>query len=330
MEKKKRITWADLCKGILITLLMFSHLVWVSKDFYFIENSAINSLGLISSIWNCFFMSCFFIVSGMFSNFNKPFTQFIWGNFKALIIPALVSLVLLNIYKFPNIDYEMVIRSAFLYGGGYWFLCSLFLAKIVLWFFVKWKWNSWIVILLLLIMSFTGKLLDQIGDYSNIWYHRNFLNFTLFLGFGYYFKETIQNKVFGIVSTLVFVTAIVFFFTLGINIPNVVSVYNESLIQHPLTILLSITGSVSIIHLCMLIKHNTVMEYLGKNSLIVYIYHMTFLSLAVAAVEGTLCQTSMRNSIVIVFMILASTLVLCSILAAIINTKYFKWMKGSF
>lgn len=93
--KKERVLWADICKGILITLLMFSHLAWVSTSQYGVQNLVIGNLGRICSVWNCFFMSCFFMVSGMFSNFNKPFKVFIWSNFKSLIIPAFVSLVLL-------------------------------------------------------------------------------------------------------------------------------------------------------------------------------------------------------------------------------------------
>lgn len=327
---KTRVAWADVCKGVLIILLMFSHIVWVTKDFYGLENKTIDCLGTIGSIWNCFFMSCFFLVSGMFSNFSKPFKQFVWGNFKALIFPALVSLFLFNIYKFPNIDYTMVCSRALLYGGGFWFLCSLFLGKIVLWFIVKWEWRNWMVIVILLIASFFGKLLDHIDIFPNVWYHRNFLNFTLYIAIGFYFKDLILKKAVGLGSSIVFVFTIVVLYTSGIKIPNVVAIFNESLSQHPITILLSITGSITCIHMCKIIAHNPVLEYLGRNSLIVYIYHMTFLSFALAAIEGAFCQATIRNSIVLIFMAVVSTLVFCSMLSAMMNTKYFKWMKGAF
>ena len=68
-QKRERILWADICKGLLITLLMFSHLVWVSKS-HNVDNNVIGFISDYSGIWDCFFMSCFFLISGMFSNFK--------------------------------------------------------------------------------------------------------------------------------------------------------------------------------------------------------------------------------------------------------------------
>ena len=121
--QKERVLWADICKGLLITLLMFSHLVWVAKSHCSISNDFINYLAKYQNVWACFFMSCFVLLSGMFSNFNKRGKDFIISNFKTLLFPALVSLVLFNL---PQLNYQNVIKMAFLYGGGLWFLTSLF------------------------------------------------------------------------------------------------------------------------------------------------------------------------------------------------------------
>ena len=47
---------------------------------------------------------------------------------------------------------------------------------------------------ILVLMSFLGKVLDEMDLFPNFWYHRNFLNFTLFLGIGYYFKDYIKES----------------------------------------------------------------------------------------------------------------------------------------
>lgn len=325
-QKHERILWADICKGLLITLLMFSHLVWISKG-QSINNSVIGHISDYSGIWDCFFMSCFFLVSGMFSNFNKEGKVFLWGNFKSLIIPALVSLAILCL---PSFNWVNFLKMAFFYGGGLWFLSSLFLSKLFFWACIKLIKRDWIVIALLLVLSFAGKWLDDLNLFPNYWYHRNFLNFCLYLGVGYYLKDYIIKKSMGVISSVAFVITIAIIFVMGVRIPNVVAVFNESLAQHPLTIWLSITGSIACIHLCKLIAHSAVLEFLGRNSLIVYIYHMFLLPHCISAISLSLNGGALVNSVLMVFMIVVSILVFCSGLAVVIDTKYFRWMKGVF
>lgn len=330
VKKKERVAWADICKGLLITLLMFSHLAWVSKSQYGVHNNTIDLLGRYDDIWGCFFMSCFFLVSGMFSNFDKPAKAFLWSNFKSLIIPAWVSLVLFSFIGIRHFDFINFLSQAFLYGGGLWFLTSLFLSKILLWLCIKGLKNKWVVLSFLLLLSFVGKWLDDVNLCPNYWYHRNFLNFALFLGLGYYLKDFILNRIVGIVSSVVFVLTIAFLFVKGLSVPNVVAVYNESFAQHPLSIWLSITGSITCIHLCKLVGHAPVLEYLGRNSLIVYIYHMFFLSSTISAMTLSLNSGSFGSSLFMIFTIIAGTLVFCSGIAEVMDTKYFRWMKGVF
>lgn len=325
--KKERVLWADICKGLLMVFLMFSHLAWVSTSHYNVHNQVIDIIGRFSSVWNCFFMSCFFIVSGMFSNFNKPFKIFIWNNFKSLIIPALVSLVLYSLICRSFTDF---FSYALLYGGGLWFLSALFLSKLLLWVCVKWVKNVWLTMAVLLALSFVGKWLDDINVFPNYWYHRNFLNFTFYLAVGYYFKEFLQKRWVGVVATITFVITIVFLFAMNVKVPSVVAIFNETLSQHPLTIWLSLTGSITCIHLCKLIGHSSVLEFLGRNSLIVYIYHMMFLSRCIGAMTLSLNNETIINSFIIVFAIVASTLLFCSGVAVAMDTKCLKWMKGVF
>lgn len=330
IQKKERIAWADICKGLLITLLMFSHLAWVSKSQYGVQNQLIDIIGKNACIWNCFFMSCFFIVSGVFSSFNKSAKDFLWHNFKSLIIPAWVSLSVFSLIDVRCFDYGSFLSQAFLFGGGLWFLTSLFLSKILLWLCIKGLKNKWVVLSLLLVLSFVGKWLDDSNLCPNYWYHRNFLNFALFLGLGYYLKDFVLKKQVGIVSSVAFVLSIAVLCIKGVSIPSVVAIFNESLLQHPLTIWLSITGSVACIHLCKLVNHVPVLEYLGRNSLIVYIYHMFFLSNSVNVLAVSLNEGSISGSFFMVFAIIAGTLVFCSGIAELMNSKYFRWMKGVF
>lgn len=325
--QKERVLWADICKGLLITLLMFSHLVWVAKGKQNIDNDLIDLIGTSQGVYTCFFMSCFVLLSGMFCNFKKTAKDFFISNFKVLIFPALVSLFLFNL---PNLDYSNFITMALLYGGGLWFLTSLFLSKLFLWLCIRYLKKEWIIIAILIVMSFSGKILDEAELFSNYWYHRNFLHFCLYLGIGYFFKDLILNKIVGIASVIAFVLSVIPFLVIDIRIPNVVAFFNETLLQHPLTMWLSVTGSIACVHVCKAIKSNEVLEFLGRNSLIVYIYHMIMLPECISLLASSLNGNSIRGSMIPVFMIIVSTLVFCSGVAVALNTKYLKWMKGSF
>lgn len=328
---KERLSYFDVCKGLLITLLMFSHLTWISRDFHGINNNVINTLHDYSSIWNCFFMSCFFFITGMCSNFKKKTRIFFISNFKSLVVPAIISLIILNIPKVISLDYQFFLEYIFLFGGALWFLSALFLSKIVLFVLNKWIKKEWLVLSILVLMSFLGKVLDEMDLFPNFWYHRNFLNFTLFLGIGYYFKDYILRKIAGVIGTVLFFITILVLWLLNIHIPNIASSFNESLSQHPLSIWLSITGSITSIHLCKIINTNSILEFLGKNSLVIYIYHMLFLSKCVIVLTSTLNSgISYLDSIFLIVMTVTTTLFLCSVLAAIIDTKYLRWIKGAF
>lgn len=325
--QKERVLWADICKGLLITLLMFNHLVWVAKGKQNVENDLINLIGTSQGVYTCFFMSCFVLLSGMFSNFKKTAKDFVISNFKVLIFPALVSLFLFNL---PNLDYSNFIKMTLLYGGGLWFLTSLFFSKLFLWLCLKYIKKEWIIIAIMIVMSLGGKILDEAEFFPNYWYHRNFLNFCLYLGIGYFYKDLILNKVVGIVSIVAFILSVLPFFIMDIRIPNVVAFFNETLLQHPLTMWLSVTGSIACVHVCKATKSNEVLEFLGRNSLIVYIYHMIMLPECISLLASSLNGNSIRGSLIPVFMIIVSTLVFCSGVAVALNTKYLKWMKGSF
>lgn len=326
LQDKARIAWADVCKGLLITLLMFSHFSWVSKSGYNIDNSVINILGRYTCVWNCFFMSCFYIISGMFTNFNKSPKNFIWGKFKSLIIPAIVYLALCSLL---SLDYVDFFKYTFLYGGGLWFLSSLFLSLLFLYLCLK-VFNKCFVIFILLLLSFTGKLLDDANIFPNYWYHRNFMYFVLFLGLGHYYKDFFMKKFVGLFSVVAFSLTVVILFVMGIRVPSVVSIYNESLSQHPLTIWLSLTGSITCIHVCKFINHNVVLEYLGKISLIVYIYHMMFLSRSISVMICSLNGGNFIDSMIQFYAIIVSTLLFCIVISIIMDYRYLRWMKGKF
>ena len=84
---KERLHYVDVCKGLLILMVIWQHIPafvsWAGVD-----SSVIESCGGGSSwlFWG-FYMQAFFLTNGYTSNFKKDFRPFLWGSFKALLIP---------------------------------------------------------------------------------------------------------------------------------------------------------------------------------------------------------------------------------------------------
>ena len=84
---KERLHYVDVCKGLLILMVIWQHIPefvsWAGVD-----SSVIESCGGGSSwlFWG-FYMQAFFLTNGFTSNFKKDFRPFLWGSFKALLIP---------------------------------------------------------------------------------------------------------------------------------------------------------------------------------------------------------------------------------------------------
>lgn len=322
-----RISYIDVTKGLLIILLMFSHTFWCF-DMKHVESTFLTDLSKISSVWNCFFMACFFLITGMCSNFNKSFLQTLKSNFKSLIFPAIVFCILFDLRKYGFCDFA---AKVILKGGGFWFLSALFLSKLTVWLLNRWIRRRIFIIVFLLILTVIGKCLSEFDFVPNYWYHRNYLFFTLFVSLGNIYKDQIISRTVGILSTLLFIITVSFLLFNELQIPNVVSQYNESLQEHPLTLLLSISGSITCIHLCKLINKSALLEYFGRNSLMVYMYHMVFLSIIVQSMLPSLLNIcSKQNIIFLIICTVVTTLYLCSLIIWITDFKYTSWIKGKF
>jgi fucose 4-O-acetylase-like acetyltransferase len=122
----ERILWADICKGVLISLLVFSHLVWGSRSFFQFQNQIIEVIGSFSA----------YVILGLFSNFNKPFWDFLLRNFKPLIIPTLVCIAL---YSIPSLNYNYFFNRPVLFGGVFGLFTLLILSELLLWICIKVK-----------------------------------------------------------------------------------------------------------------------------------------------------------------------------------------------
>lgn len=183
----------DMAKGLLIAMLVFHHIVDVGYRMNRIDNEVLRFMFNIQKpLITCYFMPAFFIISGMVSNFKRPFRPFIYNQFKTLLIPAISFTVIFHPFfweGYSSIHYDLL--ELFEKGGMFWFLIALFFAKCIFYIMRKLFSKDYLLIITLLILSIIGTIINQYDMFPNYLMNRHVLDLTLFLGLGHIFKEKI-------------------------------------------------------------------------------------------------------------------------------------------
>lgn len=329
MEKsiKKRLHYIDIAKGLLITMLMFSHTLWWSTVLG-IENYWFSSFGFYAKAWTCFFMPAFFIITGLCSNFDKSFSQFLLQNSKTLLFPAFIPLM---IHFLHYRDLSETLQKLLFFLGDYWFLTALFFSKLLYWLLKKSIANNTMLFFILLILSILGVYMNSLKCYPNLYYHQHFLAFTLFIAIGNVFKKVIISDKIGKIAVALFAVSLVLLFCFNVHIPEIVSVFSIKLTEYPLFLYLSVCGTIACLSICKMIGNCQLFEYLGQNTLIIYIYHINIVSLLLSAINLSITNNdSFLMSFLQLLMIVIATLFFMWIMCSIINTRCMKWVKGDF
>ena len=85
-----RLVYIDDAKGYLMIMVLFHHILWILIDLQKLNNETLIALNSLQRLFLCFFMPCFFIISGYCSSFKGNTLAFIIKGFKQLIIEAVI------------------------------------------------------------------------------------------------------------------------------------------------------------------------------------------------------------------------------------------------
>lgn len=327
--EKMRITYLDVAKGILIILLVFAHF-----------ESAINRLPYVSpyftlvygwnNIFTCFYMPAFFIISGFCSNFNKPFGKFILSIIKTLFLP-LVAFTLINQAAAAAIsgdNYFDHLVQHISNGGGLWFLQAMIIAKLILYGLRKVKLNGGGYLIVCLILMILGVLLSQYGIGKNWCFYQHALIAVFWLAVGQWLKEnpfTYERLLkwslyaYPIVAIASFLKYSSLTASIAISIKTI-----------PLHIAYSLIGTLFLLKMCSFIKENKLLEYWGKNSLVVYAQHFTPLLLLVKYLWGWLQPANWWMFLVFFFVLYTLEYGVCWLLMKLFNFRPFSYLVGKF
>lgn len=336
---KSRLAYIDISKGLLILFVIIGHIPYfIGHSHHDIHNSFCELIGSVSAYaFAPYFMTAFFLITGYCTNFQKDFKLFFITTFKSLKIPAVsLSAISLVIYKICDgvdspLEYFHLGLIHSWYISLFWFLDVLFLARLLYWLINKID-NIYIRGLICLVLYCYTYYCNCFDLYPNYGYHRHAFFYSFYLFLGQILRIT--NFDFGIKSTLVFsliyVTLVFGLLSWGIPLPNIsgpIHVTEKDVLFFWL--IMSVTGSIGIIGICRHIRYCRILEFLGKNSLIFYCFHLVLLH-EITPVYRLIDPDNYILSMLFFLLILAFVVIICSVLSKLFTTKYGKYLIGKF
>lgn len=322
-DGKKRIQWIDVAKGIGILLVVFQHCLTATN---MMQTNV--SLSILS-----FHMPLFFFLSGYVYR-QKDNTLFFADRVKGLILPVIL-------YKFVNIVIGCIVNfvgrsdlySAFCFAG-FWFLEALFFISVIYYVFDNSilnrgkKYNEY------LHLMFGGVLFICGLYYSKQVVGREIAIVTalvgyLFFALGKYVrvcsnKDDCKNRFKKFPGIFKFMIGIVFiiltFLFAQSNTP--VQMYMNDYGNSILFLVNALIGIVGICFISMYIHDNCVLEFYGKNSLVILLTHFPLFRVLPGLIGHII-----ENKIV---QCMLSFLVVCIIeyFVIMVINKFFPFMAG--
>lgn len=332
-EHAIRLPWVDITKCILIVCVIVYHIP------VFAEQHKVGGMEFMYSIrpiFQCYFIPAFFLLTGFCSSFRaQSITQYVWKNFKQLMIPNFLITVLIPIISHAlrgtsSLNTYMDDLGTFFCSGGYWFLTSLFFGKIVYMLMRRLIASHALLASFSFVFMIIGIWTTDILI-TNFLYFENTLTLLFFLWIGDYLKNIyrmIFELKFFVISSILFALIISFSLIFSIEIPFVTLHVTIKYSNVLLFLMISLLGSMMIIGLSQCIGENRIMQYLGKNSLVIYLFHMYFLLKVLPHLS--LMQFNNVEGLLIGLLLIVITLAFCIVMNTIINTKYLKWILGKF
>lgn len=270
-QNSLRLNWIDYAKGIGIILVVFGHVIkglitpdLINEQFYYYSVNFVYS----------FHMPLFFILSGYFflSSYSKrTVLQFVKIKLKTIIYPFVVwSLlqttieILLSNYTNNQISIESLVSCLFIPRSQFWFLYALFFINLLNIAFFKISYSYGVFIAIIIWILYQSLQID-IKPFDKTFLNLFYFSFGILL-FKYYsfFKNIIQSKSFFLINMIIFSFSIYGYFNFPID-----KWFNLIFPQ--------LSGSFVVFFISSYLSDKSkfsFLEYLGINSLIIYLVHL--------------------------------------------------------
>lgn len=335
-SKNTRLHWVDIAKGLLIIMVVVHHLPYVAQ--LYDHSSKIDCMGAVNCLFVSYFMAAFFILTGFCSSFDRKTKDFLLRNVKTILLPGALFTILLHwFFLLVARDFTLshwldtdVLKKILLYGSEWWFLSSLFCAKLIYYVLHKLIRIPWVIGLVTLMFMVLGIWLYS-QDYTDYWFYQHTLAFCPFIAFGYWLKShqailTNNLLAFGCGGVVVVLSILAY---AGTGLPDIHMTFNmvHSVPLVPLALVYAVFGSLLVFRISQIINKSRALEYVGRNTLVIYMFHADIESVFLSHV--LIFDTTALNVIAACFTAIV-TLAIALLASKIINTKYLHWMLGKF
>lgn len=348
-----RIAWIDATKGLLILLMVFGHISNIAGN-HGVQNVYLIKCLFFSSLYACFFMQAFLILTGYTSNFDKPAKEFFFSLVKTVLVPWFSFSIISQIFRMLNGEGEAFLtinnQKFFFLIEDYWFLHVLFFGKIIYFVIYKIVKNDSVRGLLLLVMMIGGFSIfalysdsEQTYHYLNYIHYKDTLCMTFFLWVGNFCRRKNVFDLFKGKYLLIIIALYLFGHALRVLFkmkgfdelmiePVIISHGGNAVspLQIPAYLYYVILGSFVCFGLMQYLKKCSVMEYLGKNSLVVYCAHFVFLNLFVELVNEIISPDNIFSAVLYTVLVLILCLLSCFAVIYLTRFKPFRCLIGKF
>ena len=321
----------DVAKGILIIMLVFHHIVNYGDRVLHLNNAVLEFMRYVQRPGAlCFFMPAFFLITGMCSTFDCDFRTFLRKQIRQLLIPGFCFALAYRLYNGHGHGLTRWLWWYLHTGGPYWFLTALCGGKVIYYFSKRYIPSKTAIIGVLALLSFAGCCLHQLDLSVNYYWHWQMFDLTLFIAVGNIYKDGLRDNRVGIVALISYMCLVgigVAFYGL-LRLPYVTAGFGTNMYGWPLHIALSMTGAASVLFLSRKISDFRWLNYLGRNSLVVYMTQEETLILLMNAFAGTFTCCSLQTSITSVGLIAIATCAVAVVIAHAIDTTPLRIIMG--
>jgi fucose 4-O-acetylase-like acetyltransferase len=282
LTTKKRIHWIDITRGIAIILVIYGHLFSTDQQRYLIY---------------AFHMPLFFFISGMVFKpiMTKSLLFITFKFFKQLLIPYYIFAVLTYLFALISQTADFSLGGmgyqlfGILYGSGsdgmlgynvvLWFLPCLFITKLLFGVITRSVSHTGKLLLILGVSGFCGSLLSLFAPWLKLPFGFEIaLSALPFFGIGYLFRihenllATFMKYKLPIAAAALTVLVIVANADFSLSGHQIDMRINQ-LDVTPLFYLGAFSGIIGWTAVSQLIAKNTLLEYIGKHSLVIFAWH---------------------------------------------------------
>ena len=334
---KERLKFIDIARAFAIIFIAFGHTIVYSEH-----------CKIIYKILYSFHVVLFFILSGYTFKIKEEerFSTFLKNKFFRIMIPyffwAIVFIVpyLILGQNTGNIigtassfNWITQVKNVF-YGNGndfalkqnssLWFLPALFSMEIVYYFIIKYEEKNKLKDAIFIVA-------ELLLSYITYWFFKMYLPWGLntvielgvFFDIGYLYRKnniiSEKNKLFNIKSMIIV-------FSIGV-LAGYLNTRNVSAIDYKygiltLAMISGICLSTTVIYIAYKVKENRILEYIGRNTMGILVFHKIII--LIFQTKMGVISSMLRNSNVIIELIISSIIVILSIFFSIIITEIIR------